>query len=298
MFRTWKATAWLAGVSLLACGEPSVPAGETESDVRPPIPVGGRPLGAGFRFSTYGPDYDPGADYWADVGEQMAARFPDSVPEAIWIVGRLHEEGTWLSFPGASDERLIRFSGEDQNAEALELFDRRGFRVWLQVEPGHAPVETLIHLMLDRYGQHPSVIGVGVDVEWYRSTDVPEGRAVTDAEARAWLAAARSHHPHYRLFLKHWEIGKMPPSAREGILFVDDSQAIPSFDEMIEEFAAWGRAFAPAPVAFQYGYRSDRHWWRQLDDPPADIGRRILGAAPNTEGLYWVDFTVLEVFPP
>jgi hypothetical protein len=61
---------------------------------------------------------------------------------------------------------------------------------------------------------------------------------------------------------------------------------------------AWSRAFAPAPVAFQYGYRSDRRWWRHLDDPPADIGRRILDAAPNTEGLFWVDFTVLEVFPP
>jgi hypothetical protein len=142
------------------------------------------------------------------------------------------------------------------------------------------------------------VIGVGVDVEWYQSTEVPEGRAITDAEAEAWLAVARSHDPDYRLFLKHWEIGKMPPTARDGILFVDDSQAIPSLEEMIEEFAAWGRAFAPAPVAFQYGYESDRHWWRQLADPPADIGRRILESAPNTEGLYWVDFTVLEVFPP
>jgi hypothetical protein len=51
-------------------------------------------------------------------------------------------------------------------------------------------------------------------------------------------------------------------------------------------------------VAFQYGYESDERWWRHLDDPPADIGRRILTASPNTEGLYWVDFTVLEVFPP
>lgn len=289
-----NATAWMA-IILLGCSDALVPATEAESDLQPTLQ---RPLGAGFRFSAYGPDYDPGAEYWAGVGEQMAARFPDAVPEAIWIVGRLHDEGTWLSFPGESDERLIRFSESDGNAEALELFDRRGFHVWLQVEPGHAPVEELIHLMLERYGNHPSVIGIGVDVEWYRSTEVPEGRAITDSEARAWLAAARSHNPGYRLFLKHWEIGKMPPTARDGILFVDDSQEIPSLDEMIEEFAAWGRAFAPAPVAFQYGYESDQNWWRQLDDPPADIGRRILEAAPNTEGLYWVDFTVLEVFPP
>ncbi len=78
--------------------------------------------------------------------------------------------------------------------------------------------------MLDRYGHHACVVGVGVDVEWYRSVDKPEGQAVTDAEATAWLQAARSHGQHYRLFLKHWEIGKMPPTVRDGLFFIDDSQ--------------------------------------------------------------------------
>jgi hypothetical protein len=35
-----------------------------------------------------------------------------------------------------------------------------------------------------------------------------------------------------------------------------------------------------------------------LDDPPADIGLALLDAVPNTAGLYWVDFTVREVFEP
>lgn len=265
---------------------------------RPAAAVAAGTLGAGFRFSTYGPDHDPGPDYWAGVGQQMAARFPGAVPEAVWIVGRLHGDGTLLSFPAQTDDPLIRSTEDDGNAAALELFDRIGARVWLQVEPGHARVEELIHLMLDRYGHHPCVIGVGVDVEWYRSTKTPEGQAVSDEEARAWLAAARSHDPGYRLFLKHWEIEKMPPTEREGLLFIDDSQELASLDAMAEEFAAWGRAFAPAPVGFQYGYESDRWWWRELDDPPAAIGRRLLEAVPNTQGLYWVDFTVLEVFPP
>jgi hypothetical protein len=255
-------------------------------------------LGAGFRFSTYGPDYDPGPAYWVGVGQSMAGRFPGSVPEAVWIAGRLHGEGILLSFPAPSDHPLIAVSEEDGNEAFLDLFDRIGGRVWLQVEPGHAPVDTLIDMMLTRYAHHPSVIGVGVDVEWYRSTQTPEGQAVSDEEAAAWLAAARTHNPNYRLFLKHWEIGKMPPTLRGGLMFIDDSQILPSLEAMVAEFAQWGRAFAPAPVGFQYGYESDRHWWRQLDDPPADIGRRILDAVPNTEGLYWVDFTALEIFPP
>ena len=29
-------------------------------------------LGAGFRYSAYGPDYDPGPQYWRRVGQEMA----------------------------------------------------------------------------------------------------------------------------------------------------------------------------------------------------------------------------------
>ena len=255
-------------------------------------------LAAGFRYSVYGPEYNPGPYYWRDVGKQMAARFPGSVPGAVWIVGRLKGKGSELSFPGRSEDPLIQFAAEDQNEETLDLFDREGIETWLQVEPGHAPVEELIHLMLQRYGHHSSVVGVGVDVEWYRSIDEPDGQAVTDAEATAWLAAARSHNPTYRLFLKHWLAEKMPPTVRDGIFFIDDSQILPSLDAMVEEFAAWGRAFAPAPVGFQIGYQTDRPWWKNLKDPPAEIGRRILEKTPNTRGIFWVDFTVLEVFPP
>lgn len=139
---------------------------------------------------------------------------------------------------------------------------------------------------------------IGVDVEWNKSTDPDGGEPVSDAEARAWLAAARSHNPQYRLFLKHWLPEKMPPTVRDGLLFVDDSQVLPSLDAMVDEFAVWGKTFAPAPVAFQFGYPSDRPWWSRLGDPPKDIGARILQAVPNTAGLFWVDFSVLEVFPP
>ena len=255
-------------------------------------------LGAGFRWSEYGPDYDPGPQYWVRVGEEMAARFEGAVPEAIWITGRLRGEGTLLNFPVESTHPLILGSENDLEEAILDLFDEHGFRVWLQVEPGHAPVEDLIDIVLERYKHHPSVVGFGVDVEWYESTEQPEGKAVSDEEAAAWLAAVRRHDPGYGLFLKHWEIGKMPPTLREGLLFVDDSQILPSLDAMVDEFAEWGRSFAPAPVAFQFGYPSDRPWWSKLEDPPGDIGRAILDRVPNTGGLYWVDFTVLDLFPP
>ena len=90
----------------------------------------------------------------------------------------------------------------------------------------------------------------------------------------------------------------LPPTLREGLLFVDDSQTFDSLDKMVAEFAEWGKYFSPAPVGFQFGYPADRVWWGKFADPPKTIGEAILSAVPNTTGLYWVDFTALDVFPP
>jgi hypothetical protein len=255
-------------------------------------------LGAGFRWSPYGPDYQPPAEYWAMVGLDMARRFEGAKPETIWILSRVHGEGTLLNFPASPRDPRIVASPEDENEAILDLFDRLGFRVWLQIEPAFADVDELIDIVMSRYRHHPSVIGFGIDVEWYRSNNPDHGDPISDEQARAWVAAVRKHGPNYRLFLKHFDRGKMPPREREGILFVDDSQILPSLEALVDEFAVWGKTFAPAPVAFQYGYRSDQPWWSALPDPPGDVGRAILQRVPNTAGLYWVDFTVMDVFPP
>lgn len=255
-------------------------------------------LGAGFRYSPYGPAYNPGVEYWVRVAQEMVSRFPSATPEVIWIVSILREQRTCLTFPGTSDDPDVFFSTTDENQLALDRFDQLRFRVWLQVEPGEADVETLFDLVLSQYGHHQCVVGLGVDVEWHHSSTKPEGLPVSDDQASAWLAAARKYNPHYRLFLKHWELSRLPAHQREGILFVDDSQMFSSLDHMLEEFAAWGRHFYPAPVAFQIGYPADKKWWGGFPDPARMLGNAILEAVPNAMGLYWVDFTVLDVFPP
>jgi hypothetical protein len=259
-----------------------------------PTPI---PLGAGFRYSSYGPPYDPGASYWVHTGQQMAAKFPNAVPATIWIVGILSGNGTYLNFPPGSKAPDIYASSVDANEDILTRFDVMGGQVWLQVEPGNADVETLIHMMLGRYAHHPSVMGVGIDVEWYESITNPEGTAVSDEVAAAWVAAARSHGERFRVFLKHWEIEKMPSTYREGLVFVDDSQQFTSLEHMVAEFTAWGEYFAPAPVAFQFGYPADKNWWESFPDPPAEIGTALLNTISNTEALFWVDFTILDIFP-
>jgi hypothetical protein len=260
-----------------------------------PVPA----LGAGFRFSIYGPEYDPGPAYWSSVAEQMTRKFAGSGPMGIWIIGDIEGSQAYLNFPARSDDPNIVFGETDDNETALAYFDKHNVQVWLQVEPGDADMLKVIDLVLGRYRKHPCVVGFGVDVEWYRSTgDEAEGTPVSDKEASEWVATVRTHNPSYRLFLKHWDINWMPPTFRDGIVFVDDSQQFASMQQMVDEFAVWGRHFAPAPVAFQYGYLDDKVWWGILKDPPADIGNAILAAVPNTSALYWVDFTALDVFPP
>ena len=256
------------------------------------------PLGAGFRYSSYGPAFNPGPDYWISVGEKMAAPFPNSRPAAIWIVGILDGQGTYLNFSCKTNEPYIRCGVVDMNEQTLNLFDERGFQVWLQVEPGNANVEELIKIVLNQYKHHPCIVGFGIDVEWYKSTNGPEGQPVTDAEAIRWVENIRGIDPNYFLFLKHWDQKWMPHTVRDGIFFVDDSQGFQSFDQMINEFSEWGFAFSPSPVGFQYGYPTDRQLWTSFQNPPEDIGQAILDHVPNTKGLFWVDFTVLDVFPP
>ena len=95
----------------------------------------------------------------------MAERFEGAVPQAIWIVGRLNGKGTFANFPTGIDNQYVMDTAVDGNEATFELFDELGVQIWLQVEPGMAPVEDLIHAMLTQYGHHSCVIGVGVDVE-------------------------------------------------------------------------------------------------------------------------------------
>ena len=230
--------------------------------------------GAGIRSSTYGRPNDPGPGYWARTGVEIAAKFPGAKPEAIWIVSRLKGRGTEMSFPVPPGcDPLITGTPEDLSEPVLKLFDELGYRVWLQTEPGWAPVDQAFHVMLDRYGRHKCVIGVGVDVEWHRSNNPDLGDPVTDEMASAWLAAARSHNASYRMFLKHFREDVMPPTVRDGILFVDDSQIFESSDAMIEEFAKWGRTFATGAGRFPVRL-PDRQALVEQDEGPGQGDRR------------------------
>jgi len=155
----------------------------------------------------------------------------------------------------------------------------------------------LIDLLYQQHGHHPSVIGFGVDDEWYRKDISRTGKPISDAEAAAWVAKVRSNHSEDLVLVKHWLPEKMPPTHRDGLVFVDDSQGHGSLANMVAEFEAWGAAFEDGQVGFQFGYVSDQKWWSTLSDPPPDIGNALLHIE-NTRALLWVDFTAYDIWPP
>lgn len=66
----------------------------------------------------------------------MAAKFTNATPSALWIVGVLDGEGTYLNFECKTDDPNIRCGYADMNDAVFDLFHEKGFEVWLQVEPG------------------------------------------------------------------------------------------------------------------------------------------------------------------
>jgi len=254
---------------------------------------------AGVRSSSYGVDPFPAPEEWEDYVRTMSDAFPGSRPTALWIVGTIDEAigGINLEFPsdGGSYEK-ISFSPDDLHEEYLDWFDAHGVSVFLQVEPGFADVPTLIDLVLERYGHHPCVIGFGVDVEWFGNvTEGGAGTPVDDDTASSWESGVQSSNSDYDLFLKHWDITFMPPSYRGRIIFVDDGQDYANLQDYLDDMREWADAFDPSRVFFQYGYESDRPWWKYFCDPATTIGQNLAWQTSQECGLFWVDFTLAEL---
>jgi hypothetical protein len=96
--------------------------------------------------------------------------------------------------------------------------------------------------------------------------------------------------------LKHFAIDRMPETYRDGVIFVDDTQIFESLEHCVAEEILWGNFFWPGTVGFQYGYEEDQFWWAELEDPVFDFTHALLDNVPNTVGVYWVDFTLYDVF--
>jgi hypothetical protein len=89
-----------------------------------------------------------------------------------------------VNLPASGTTIYYQYVNTDRHEAFLDYFDQAGIKVWLQIEPGWAPLEDpststkgVLTAVIDYIAHqdqdpskplHPCVIGVGLDVEWYR----------------------------------------------------------------------------------------------------------------------------------
>ena len=86
----------------------------------------------------------------------------------------------------------------------------------------------------------------------------------------------------------------MPPTYRDGMIFVDDSQGFDTLTSVKNEFKEWAEKFADNPVFFQIGYEADEHLWVKN---PIDFAKTIIDETTKYNkhvGILWVDFIMKE----
>ncbi len=264
---------------------------------------GGGPVKwAGARSSSYGISPFPQPCGWEKAAEQLSGYFPGAQTANVWIVGNVSGDNISLQFPKPNDGRdygpRIKFAGSDKHESFLQYFDTHNIKVWLQVESGFADMPTLVDLVMNRYSKHPSVVGFGVDVEWFNPRGADLNDPVTDALARQWEQKVKSHGSQYSLFLKHFSPASMPPGYRGQIVFVDDTQVFANVTDYAAEMKGWADWFYPNPVMYQIGYATDKAWWNKEAKPvPQTLGRKLGAVTRQAYGVIWVDFTLRDVAP-
>ena len=184
------------------------------------------------------------------------------------------------------------FSEKDQESY-LNAMDKRNVSVFIELFPfKKQDVCLAIENWVEKYKHHKSVIGVGIELEYF-------GKA-TDSLAKAWDVKIKSIKPSYRMFLRHYSATYMPPIYRGkgDLIFIDDASE-GTREELNKGFATWAKYFAPTACVFQIGYPADEDamdgnnasgWWK-LKNPIKEWGNEILALAdhPNQElGLIWV----------
>jgi hypothetical protein len=273
-------------------------------------------ISVGFASARWVMSPFPDSRYWYSVARDASDKFSGSDKQCVWVIGGVLQGGIcYLNFPCSKKYDYVTFSGTDENEDYLDYFDQNGVSVILQIEPGLADVDQVIKLVMDRYSHHPCVIGFGIDAEWLGAPNSWNGRQVTDEEAERWYGLINTYsgrstaasspwsYPSgtqdktYVLALTHWMTGHMPPTYREGLLFLYDGFGFSSIYEMKNKCIQWGEAYPDNPVGFYIGFAPDQTWWGTYDDPYYRVAQTVLDNVPNAKSIYWVPFTITSIYP-
>jgi len=239
---------------------------------------------------VYGdPEYSfPLAAQWEAAAKATSSYFPGSEakPTIAWIISRPRVDLTndddnkggcilQMDAPSGSFDGKIYFNeqvgsipgdvvAKDYHEDYLDYFDAAGINIYVQVEPGWAPMEDvgstkgLLTAVLDHFIRedqtagnpiHECVEGIGIDIEWFENCEPGQSHEGTvwnrEDEVARWYdriyTTTHTSQPnrHLKMFIKHWkqdympdygdletELGKLGFGSEHlgNIMFINDSQ--------------------------------------------------------------------------
>jgi len=86
----------------------------------------------------------------------------------------------------------------------------------------------------------------------------------------------------------------MPPTYRDHMVFVNDSNGFSSMDRVKKEFGEWAQKFSSNTVFYQIGYKDDQNYW---GSNPVKFAKDIVNEVTQYNkhvGILWVDFTMKQ----
>ncbi|MBN2202572.1 MAG: hypothetical protein JW700_00065 [Candidatus Aenigmarchaeota archaeon] len=252
---------------------------------------------AGWRSSMYGYQQQKPPSYWVDVAKDISSKFPGTVPGGIWLVGETDGSGpgTLLYMKSTGSYPNIAFEKGDVSEEYLNAFDKANVKVILQVEPMSADINTLIDIVMSQYKHHSSVIGFGVDIEWYGTCN--DGCKPSAEDVISWNDKLHSINQNYTLMIKHFEESKLPTGIPSNILIVCDDEENGKLNTLVSEHALMESKFKNNPFGAQYGYPSDKNIWQDMQDPIKQLGNAIEDRIGRPISHFWVDFSIMDLYP-
>ncbi|MCX6819596.1 MAG: hypothetical protein NT129_06400 [Candidatus Aenigmarchaeota archaeon] len=265
------------------------------------IPATGKYSGIGIHPSGHQFDYSP--SYWVSATNFINSKISNTNKLNIWVTTVDWDDGSGgdechITFPKPSGTYPhMSFEATDLNEAYLNAFDAAGIKVLLEIEAADANITDVINLILNRYSHHSSVAGISIDIEWIQPGAYTNGKAVTDAEASAWLTKIKSYNSSYMLNLVHWETGKMPPTFRDANLIIEnDGEQNGNWNTMLSDFKAWGTHFSNANVGYMAGFDSDWGWIKNINDPAGTIINSVFNGISNCKVVYWAGWTIPDIF--
>lgn len=231
------------------------------------------------------------------IGNNVILANNEAYAHAIYNVNnKFPGSAAWSTLAVGELSKLIPTANslsEKAQEAYLNHMDKLNVQVFIELFPfKDQDVTKDIGFWLEKYKHHKSVVGVGIELEYF-------GKA-TDALAKAWDEKIKTYKASYRMFLRHYDPTFMPETYRGkgDLIFIDDASEGDRAD-LNKGFADWANRFAPTACAFQIGYPADEDgmdgsntigWWK-LKDPIKEWGDEILplvNSADQELGLIWV----------